>query len=59
MRSQIFGESIACEQAHLFGQGITGKVAGEKNEARKTEPAPELLIFEFPTFADERSDPIG
>ena len=33
--------------------------AGEKNGARKSEPARELLIFEFPAFADERSDPIG
>ena len=32
---------------------------GEKNEARKSEPARELLIFEFPAFADERSDLIG
>ena len=36
--------------------------AGEKNGARKSEPARkparELLIFEFPAFADERSDPI-
>ena len=33
--------------------------AGEKNGARKSEPARELLIFEFPAFADECSDPIG
>jgi len=33
--------------------------ASEKNGARKSEPARELLIFEFPVFADERSDPIG
>ena len=26
---------------------------------RGIEPARELLIFEFPAFADERSDPIG
>ena len=31
----------------------------EKNGARKSEPTRELLIFEFPVFADERSDPIG
>ena len=30
-----------------------------KNGARKSEPACELLIFEFPAFADECSDPIG
>ena len=47
---------VACEQAHLLGKG--GE-AGEKNGARKSEPARELLIFEFPAFADERSDPIG
>ena len=34
-------------------------LAGEENGARKSEPARELLIFEFPAFADERSDPIG
>ena len=28
--------------------GIVGKGAGEKNEGRKSEPAGELLIFEFP-----------
>ena len=39
--------------------GIVGKGAGEKNGARKSEPARELLIFEFPAFADERSDLIG
>jgi len=33
--------------------------AGEKNGARKSEPARELLIYEFPAFDDERSDPIG
>ena len=33
--------------------------AGEKNGARKSEPARELLNFEFPAFADERSDPVG
>ena len=33
--------------------------AGEMNGAKKSEPARELLIFEFPAFADERSDPIG
>jgi len=39
-------------------QPQTGK-ASEKNGARKSEPARELLIFEFPVFADERSDPLG
>ena len=39
--------------------GIVSKGAGEKNGARKSEPARELLIFEFPAFAEERSDPIG
>ena len=29
------------------------------NEPRKSEPARELLIFEYPAFADERSDLIG
>ena len=33
--------------------------AGEKNGARKSEPARGLFILEFPAFADERSDPIG
>lgn len=47
------------EQALLFGQGIAGKGAGQKNGATKSEPARELLIFEFLAFADERSDPIG
>ena len=39
--------------------GFVGKGAGEKNGARKSEPARELLIFEFPAFAEERNDPIG
>ena len=46
----------------MFGWGTaTGSQprAGEKNGARKSEPARELLIFEFPAFADEHSDPIG
>ena len=33
--------------------------AAEKNGARKSEPARELLIFKFLVFADECSDPIG
>ena len=33
--------------------------AGEKNGARKSEPARELSIFEFPVFDDEHSDLIG
>ena len=33
-----------------------GKGAGEKNGARKSEPAREPLIFEFLAFADERSE---
>ena len=41
------------------GETNVGKGAGEKNGARKSEPARELLIFEFPAFADERSDLIG
>ena len=36
-----------------------GKGAGKKNGAKKCELARELLIFEFPAFADECSDPIG
>ena len=36
-----------------------GKGAGEKNGAKKSEPARELLLFEFPALADERSDLIG
>ena len=44
---------IACEPRTQADE------AGEKNGARKSEPARELLIFEFPAFADERSDPIG
>ena len=39
--------------------GRVVKGAGEKNGVRKSEPARELLIFEFPAFADERSNPIG
>ena len=54
---------IACEQAHLLARVAephprAGK-AGEKSGARKSEPASEPLIFEFPAFADKRSDPIG
>ena len=33
--------------------------AGEKNGTRKSEPARELLIFEFSMFTDECSDAIG
>ena len=39
-------EQVACEQAHLIGKG-GGAAAGEKNGARKSEPARELLSFEF------------
>ena len=46
----------------MFGWGAATERAGEKNGAKKSEPARkparELLIFEFPAFADERSDPI-
>ena len=37
----------------------TRKGDGEENGGRKIEPGRELLRFEFPAFADERSDPIG
>lgn len=38
---------------------FTGIRDGEKNGATKSEPARELLNFEFPAFADGRSDLIG
>ena len=42
---------IACEQAHLIGKGgdpqSRAGEAGEKNGARKSETARELLNFEF------------
>ena len=31
----------------------------EENGPQKSEPACKLLIFEYPAFADERSDLIG
>ena len=37
----------------------TQKGDGEKNGTRKSEPARELLSFEFPTFDDQRGKPIG
>ena len=53
---------LACEQAHASRltclDGERQPRASEKNGARKSEPAREQLIFEFPVFADERSDPI-
>ena len=45
--------------ARTGAEKMRAGVAGEKNGARKSEPARELLSFEFPAFADERSDPIG
>ena len=45
----LFDISLACEQAHLFGQGIA--VNDDKREpakqARRSEPAREQLIFDF------------
>lgn len=58
----------ACENARLEALAgtcstcrhrNTGKGDGEKNGTSESEPALELLSFEFPAFADERSDPIG
>ena len=55
---QISVKGLACEQAHLW-VGYRWQRSCERNGARKGEPARELLIFEFPAFADERSDLIG
>ena len=49
---------ISLRAGSLIGKG-GGAVSAKKSGARKSEPARELLIFEFPAFADERSDPIG
>ena len=44
---------VSCDQLCEFGFIPQG------NEPRKSEPARELLIFEYPAFANERSDLIG
>ena len=54
----VVNYNIACEQAHLFEWGASAKSWREEWGEVKW-PARELLIFEFPAFADERSDPIG
>ena len=56
-----FPSSASLRAGSLVGTGKGGGAgeAGEKNGPRKSEPARELLSFEFPAFADERSDPIG
>ena len=41
-----FQQRVACEQAHLIGKGGGSAIASRR-------------FFEFPAFADERSDPIG
>jgi len=46
-------------QARVAEPQLQAGKASEKNGARKSEPARELLIFEFPVFADEHSDPLG
>ena len=57
----------ACKQAHLVcysrqylgGGSRRAKRAGEKNWARKSEPARKPLNFEYSAFAHERSILIG
>ena len=56
-----FGSGVWKPASRLacLGRSIAGKGAGKKNGARKSEPARELLIFEFSAFPNEHSDPIG
>ena len=61
------GSHLACEQAHLvcysrkyLGSGSRqAKQAGEKNGARRSEPARKPLKFEFSAFIHEQNILIG
>ena len=60
-------KSLACEQAHLVcyvceylgSRSRWAKRTGEKDGARKSEPARKPLNFEFSAFVHERSILIG
>ena len=57
-RSRVNFRLRACSLVSTCRHRNTRKGDGEKDGASKREPAREILSFEFPVFADERSDPI-